>query len=63
MCIAGVRCGHYGFGSDYTLDHMGLPAALQKHIHEFHYPAGHMLYLKPQVGHNISAFIKNASAG
>ncbi|HKT31220.1 MAG TPA: hypothetical protein VJS89_01850 [Gammaproteobacteria bacterium] len=52
------------FGTDSTLHHMGLPAALEKNIHEFYYPVGHMLYLNPQVlpqvDHNIDVFIENA---
>ncbi|MGB9429310.1 MAG: peptidase S10 [Gammaproteobacteria bacterium] len=54
------------FGTDYTLAHMGLPAALQTNIHEYYYPVGHMLYLNPevlsQVDRNIDAFIENTSA-
>ncbi|MGH8293540.1 MAG: S10 family peptidase [Gammaproteobacteria bacterium] len=53
------------FATDYTLRHMGLPATLDRNIHEFDYPVGHMLYLSPQVlpqvDHNIDAFIANAS--
>lgn len=53
------------FGTDYTLRHMGLPTTLEKNIHEFYYPVGHMLYLSPQVlprvDHDIDAFIENAS--
>ncbi|MGA9852439.1 MAG: peptidase S10 [Gammaproteobacteria bacterium] len=54
------------FGTDYTLAHMGLPAALESNIHTYYYPVGHMLYLDPQVlpkvDRNIDAFIENASA-
>ena len=55
------------FATEYTLRHMGLPAALQKNVHWYFYPVGHMLYLNPkafpEVDHNINAFIENASAG
>lgn len=55
------------FGVDYTLAHMGLPAALEKNIHSFYYPVGHMLYLNPKalpkVDRNIDAFIERASGG
>lgn len=54
------------FGTQYTLAHMGLPAPLEKNIHWFFYPVGHMLYLNPevlpQVDGNIDRFIENASA-
>ncbi|MGA9855385.1 MAG: peptidase S10 [Gammaproteobacteria bacterium] len=54
------------FGTDYTLAHMGLPAVLEKNIHEFYYPVGHMLYLDPQMlpqaDHNIDEFIERASS-
>ena len=53
------------YGTDYTLCHMDLPAALEKNIYEFYYPVGHMLYLNsevlPQVDCNIDAFIASAS--
>lgn len=53
------------FGTDYTLAHMGLPAALERNIHTYYYPVGHMLYLDPQVlpqvDHNIDTFIEQAS--
>lgn len=54
------------FGTQYTLAHMGLPAALQSNIHWFFYPVGHMLYLDPkvlpEVDRNIDRFIEKASA-
>ncbi|MGH8307652.1 MAG: S10 family peptidase [Gammaproteobacteria bacterium] len=54
------------FGTDYTLAHMGLPAALESNIHTYYYPVGHMLYLDPkvlpQVDRNIDTFIESASA-
>ena len=55
------------FGTDYALRHMGLPAELESHIHEFEYPVGHMLYLDPKVlpdvDRNIDAFIRGATRG
>jgi len=65
-----VNNGYYDtatpfFGTDYTLAHMGLPAALENNIHEFYYPVGHMLYANPevlpQVDHDIDRFIEKAS--
>ncbi|HEX7324862.1 MAG TPA: peptidase S10 [Rhodanobacteraceae bacterium] len=54
------------FGAEYTIAHMGLPQALQDHVHWFFYPVGHMLYLNakalPQVDHNMDQFIESASA-
>lgn len=54
------------FGTDYSIRHMGLPAALDQNIHEFEYPVGHMMYLDPtvlvEVDHNIDAFIRGATS-
>ncbi len=53
------------FATNYTLAHMGLPQGLERNIHEYYYPVGHMLYLNPavlpQLSHNIDAFIANAT--
>ncbi len=53
------------FATHYTIAHMGLPASLEKNIHEYYYPVGHMLYLNPavlpQLAHNIDAFIAGAT--
>jgi len=53
------------FATDYTVRHMGLPAALAGHVHEFYYPVGHMLYLNPEVlpvlTRRIDAFISGAA--
>ena len=54
------------FATDYTIRHMGLPAAaLAGRVHEFDYPVGHMLYLNPQVlpvlSRHIDAFIAGAA--
>ncbi|MBU6470248.1 MAG: peptidase S10 [Gammaproteobacteria bacterium] len=53
------------FATEYTLNHMKLPAAIQKNVHWHFYPVGHMLYFNPKVlprvDHDIDAFIENAS--
>ncbi|MDE1959809.1 MAG: peptidase S10, partial [Xanthomonadaceae bacterium] len=54
------------FATDYTIRHMGLPAAaLAGRVHEFDYPVGHMLYLNPGVlpllARHIDAFIAGAA--
>jgi len=41
------------FGTEYTLNHLGLAPALQKHITHGYYEAGHMVYLNPQ---SLAAF-------
>ncbi|MGH8287896.1 MAG: S10 family peptidase [Steroidobacteraceae bacterium] len=55
------------FGAVYSVDHMGLPPPLDKNIHWYYYPVGHMLYLNPavlpKVDGNIDAFIESTSAG
>ncbi len=55
------------YGTSYSLAHMGLPPPLEKNIHTYYYPVGHMLYLNPkampQVAKNMDAFIEKASAG
>ncbi len=35
------------FGTEYTLEHLGLPPQLQSHISYGYYPSGHMIYLNP----------------
>ena len=53
------------FATDYTIAHMGLPAVLERNVHEYYYPVGHMLYLNPavlqQLSRNIDAFITAAA--
>jgi carboxypeptidase C (cathepsin A) len=53
------------FATRYTISHMGLPAQLESHVHEYYYSVGHMLYLNPavlpQLSKNIDAFIANAA--
>ncbi|MGH8118411.1 MAG: hypothetical protein ACREPJ_14120 [Rhodanobacteraceae bacterium] len=55
------------YGTNYSLAHMGLPAALEKNIHTYYYSVDHMRYLNPkampQVAKNMDAFIEKASAG
>ena len=34
------------FASEYTIDHMFLPAGLKKNITMKYYPAGHMMYIE-----------------
>ena len=55
------------FATNYTIAHMGLPAGLERNIHEYYYAVGHMLYLNPavlpQLSKNIDAFIADATRG
>ena len=36
------------FGTEYDLNHMGLPANLRSNVRFSYYPSGHMVYLNPQ---------------
>jgi len=49
------------FGTEYTAEHLGLPARLQGHIHMAYYDAGHMMYLREEdlgkLKGNIGSFI------
>jgi carboxypeptidase C (cathepsin A) len=53
------------FATEYTMDHLGLPASLQSHIHLNYYEAGHMMYLHEpslaQLKKNIASFVESAS--
>jgi carboxypeptidase C (cathepsin A) len=53
------------FATEYTMEHLGLPAKLQKNIHLQYYDAGHMMYLRDEdlakLKTNIAAFIDGAS--
>ncbi|MGB0036731.1 MAG: hypothetical protein WBP79_14770 [Candidatus Acidiferrales bacterium] len=53
------------FATEYTMDHLGLPANLQAHIHEQYYHAGHMMYLHEddlaKLKSNVGSFIEGAS--
>lgn len=51
------------FETEYTMDHLGLPAALRSHVQLKYYDAGHMMYVSPsahaKLTANVSAFIEN----
>jgi carboxypeptidase C (cathepsin A) len=53
------------FATEYTMDHLGLPANLRSHIHFQYYDSGHMIYLNenalPKLKDNIAAFIDGAA--
>jgi carboxypeptidase C (cathepsin A) len=65
-----VENGYYDFATpffatEFTMDHMGLPADLQKHVGLKYYEAGHMMYLhdasRVELHNNIAAFIDRAT--
>jgi carboxypeptidase C (cathepsin A) len=65
-----VENGYYDlatpfFASEYTMEHLGLPAALQKNIKQDYYTAGHMMYLHDQdrvsLHNQIASFIDRAT--
>ncbi len=49
------------FATEYTMDHLGLPANLRNHIHMEYYDAGHMMYLRREdlakLKSRVAAFI------
>jgi carboxypeptidase C (cathepsin A) len=51
--------------TEYTMDHLGLPANLRSHIHLEYYQAGHMMYLNekelPNLKSNIASFVDSAT--
>lgn len=53
------------FATEYTMNHLGLPADVQSHIHMNYYEAGHMMYLNDeslaQLKRNVASFIESAS--
>jgi carboxypeptidase C (cathepsin A) len=53
------------FATEYTMDHLELPANLRSRIHFEYYPSGHMIYLNektlPTLKENIAAFIDSAT--
>jgi carboxypeptidase C (cathepsin A) len=53
------------FATEYTMEHLGLPANLQSHIHLQYYGAGHMMYLHEEdlakLKANVAAFIDSAA--
>ncbi len=61
-----VENGYYDlatpfFATEFTMEHLGLPADLQGHIKLNYYPAGHMMYLQDEsrmkLHDNIAAFV------
>jgi carboxypeptidase C (cathepsin A) len=65
-----VENGYYDmatpfFETEFTMQHLGLPADLQKHITLKYYTAGHMMYLQDEdrvaLHNNIAAFIDRAT--
>lgn len=53
------------FATEFTMDHLGLPADLQGHVQLKYYEAGHMMYLhdssRVQLHNNIAAFVDRAT--
>src|SRR5438477_3778020 len=53
------------FATEFTMEHLGLPDALQKNIKEDYYNAGHMMYLHDQdrvsLHNQIASFIDRAT--
>ncbi len=43
-----VENGYFDLATEFTMEHLGLPEALQKNIKEDYYNAGHMMYLHDQ---------------
>ncbi len=66
-----VENGYYDlatpfFETEYTMDHLGLPAALQSHVELKYYEAGHMMYVRvpslAELSGNVRAFLVAHSA-
>jgi len=53
------------FATEYTMEHLGLPAKLQGHIVEKYYDAGHMMYVNEgelaKLKENVAKFIEETS--
>jgi carboxypeptidase C (cathepsin A) len=53
------------FATEFTMEHLGLPADLQGHVQLKYYDAGHMMYLhdsaRTQLHNNIAAFVDRAT--
>jgi carboxypeptidase C (cathepsin A) len=53
------------FGTEYTMDHLGLPPELRSRIEFHYYRSGHMIYLNekelPNLKANIATFIDEAA--
>ena len=51
--------------SDYTVNHLNLPAELRKNITQTYYPAGHMMYhdagSRKQLHADVTAFVRAAT--
>jgi carboxypeptidase C (cathepsin A) len=65
-----VASGYYDlatpyFGTQYTLDHLGLPKDRQANVTHKHYEAGHMMYIHKasheQLRRDVAAFYREAS--
>ena len=65
-----VENGYYDlatpfFATEHTMEHLGLPEALQKNIKEDYYNAGHMMYLHDQdrvsLHNQVASFIDRAT--
>ena len=65
-----VENGYYDmatpfFATEHTMEHLGLPEALQKNIKEDYYTAGHMMYLhdadRVSLHNQIASFIDRAT--
>ncbi|EQD76029.1 peptidase S10 serine carboxypeptidase, partial [mine drainage metagenome] len=65
-----VNSGYFDMGTPfyatiYTMDHLGLPKALQSHVHLRFYYSGHVLYISRGSRHalekNIDRFIRSAT--
>jgi carboxypeptidase C (cathepsin A) len=53
------------FGTEYTMDHLGLPEEIRKHVRLEYYEAGHMMYVREadlaKLKNNVGTFIEEAS--
>ncbi|HKM89671.1 MAG TPA: hypothetical protein VJX29_03575 [Candidatus Acidoferrales bacterium] len=53
------------FATEYTMEHLGLPAKLQGHIKEEYYDAGHMMYVNEaslaKLKENVAKFMESTS--
>ena len=54
------------YATQYTLDHLGLPAELRGNLSSAYYEAGHMMYVHPpsltQLSQDLAAFIRSATS-
>jgi carboxypeptidase C (cathepsin A) len=69
LCVQ-VENGYYDmatpfFATEYTMDHLGLPADLRSRLTLDYYPAGHMMYLQDEsrvsLHDNIARFVDKAT--